>query len=244
MELTSHTKVSELEVQSPAMLDALTKTGIFRKGDDTDITIDELCLGFGLHPIVILRILEQARAEEAPSDIDIGDLDGLTLTQIVENIESLHHIYLRATMPMIGQLIERVVNAHGDKDVRLVEVRQQFAKLAEDLETHMLHEEEALFPMVRDMEIEGKINPTRCGDAVGGPIACMENDHAEAKEDLERLQELTNNYAVPDYACATYRRMLEQLKAFNQDMRVHIYKEDKVLFPGAIKAQAALREAG
>jgi iron-sulfur cluster repair protein YtfE (RIC family) len=41
----------------------------------------------------------------------------------------------------------------------------------------------------------------------------------------------------------TYRNMLEQLGRFSQDMVVHIHKEDKVLFPGAIKLQAALRKS-
>jgi regulator of cell morphogenesis and NO signaling len=71
----------------------------------------------------------------------------------------------------------------------------------------------------------------------------MENDHEDAKKELERLNELTDNFAVPGFACATYRKMLEQLSEFNQNMIVHIHKEDKVLFPGAIKTQAALRES-
>jgi regulator of cell morphogenesis and NO signaling len=243
IELTSITKVSELQTQSPAMAAALMGTGIFREGDDPDVTIDDLCLGYGLNPVVILRMLMKAGEGEMPSGIDVSELDGMTLTQIVENIESLHHVYLRAIMPMISQSLDRVVNAHGEHDIRLVSVKQLFDKLAADLETHMLHEEEALFPMCRDMEIEGKIKPTRCGDAVGGPIACMENDHEQAKIDLEQLCELTDNFAVPGFACATYRKLLEQLVDFNQNMAVHIHKEDKVLFPGAIKAQAALRES-
>lgn len=243
LELTSITKVSELQEKSPAMTEALMGTGIFREGDDPDVTLDELCYGFGLNPVVIMRMLMKAGEGEISTGIDVSELDGLTLTQIVENIESLHHVYLRAMMPMISQLLDRVVNAHGDHDIRLVSVKQLFDKMAADLETHMLHEEEALFPMCRDMEIEGKINPTRCGDAVGGPIACMENDHEQAKKELEQLRELTDNFAVPGFACATYRKMLEQLTEFDRNMAVHIHKEDKVLFPGAIKAQAALRES-
>ena len=242
IELTSITKVSELQQKSPAMLEALMGTGIFREGDDPDVTIDELCYGYGLNPVIIMRMLMQAGEADLSPGIDVSDLEGLTLTEIVENIESLHHVYLRAIMPMISQLLDRVVNAHGDNDVRLVSVKQLFDKLAADLEAHMLHEEEALFPMCRDMEIEGKINPTRCGDAVGGPIACMENDHETAKKELEQLCELTDNFAVPGFACATYRKALEQLEDFHQNMILHIHKEDKVLFPGAIEKQKELRE--
>ena len=242
LELSSNTRVTELQDQSPAMLDALMATGIFPDGDDPETTIAELCWGFGLNPIIILRTLARAQAKEAPSDIDVSDLDDLTLTQVVENIESLHHLYLRETLPVIGELVDRVASVHSASDERLIEIQKLFGKMAEDLQNHMLHEEEALFPMVRDMESEGAIKPTRCVDAVGGPITCMENDHELMQAELKKLHQLADDYAIPEHACMTYRNMLEQLSRFSQNMVVHIHKEDKVLFPGAIKAQAALRE--
>lgn len=242
-ELSSETRVNELEAESPAMMQALKSTGIFRDGSNTELTIGELCWDYGLNPLIILNTLARAQAAESPSDIDVSELDGMTLTQVVEHIEATHHAYLRATLPVIGELVGRVVQAHGAHDERLMTLQTLIGKMSEDLENHMLHEEEALFPMVRDMELDGAIKPTRCGDAVGGPIACMENDHNLAREELGQLRELTDDYAVPKNACMTYRKMLEQLGGFARDMDVHIHKEDKVLFPGAVKAQAALRES-
>jgi len=241
-ELTSDTRVAELEGESPAMLAALMSTGIFREGADPDVTIGELCWDFGLNPLILLNTLARARATEEPTNIDVSELDGLTLTQVVENIESSHHDYLRETLPVIGESIGRVVDAHGANDDRLIDVQTLFEKMSADLENHMLHEEEALFPMVRDMETDGAIKPTRCGETVGGPIACMENDHNVVREELGRLRELTDDYAVPKNACMTYRNMLEQLDQFGQNTVIHIHKEEQVLFPGALKAQAALRE--
>lgn len=240
-ELSSQTTVAEIQAESPAMMKALLATGIFREGDDASVTIDKLCMGYGLNPGIILNTLERAWAKEAPSDIDISELDGMTLTQIVENIETRHHAYLREALPVIGQLIARVVSVHGSADDRLTEIHKLFGKMSADLENHMLHEEEALFPMVRDMEADGAVKPTRCGDAVGGPILCMENDHDLAREELAQLRKLTDNYAVPGHACEAYRQMLEELGRFDRDMVVHIHKENEVLFPGAVKAQAALR---
>jgi regulator of cell morphogenesis and NO signaling len=241
-ELSSETRVNELEAESAAMMEALISTGIFHKGDNPDVTIDELCWNFGLNPLILLSTLARVQATEAPSDVDVSELDGLTLTQVVKNIESSHHDYLRETLPVINELIGRVVNAHGASDSRLTDLQELFGKLSADLENHLLHEEEALFPMVRDMEVDGAIKPTRCGETVGGPIACMENDHNVAREEIGQLRKLTDDYAAPGYACMTYRNMLEQLGQFEQNMIVHMHKEEKVLFPGAIKAQAALRE--
>ena len=241
-ELNSETRVTELQDQSVAMMDALISTGIFREGDDADKTINELCLGFALNPLIILNTLARAWETEEPSTIDVSELDDMTLVEVVENIESLHHVYLRETLPVIGALIDRVAVVHGGRDDRLAEVHKLLAKLSADLETHLCHEEDALFAMVRDMEANGAIKPTRCGDAVGGPILCMENDHEVMREELEKLHELTDNFAEPEYACMKYRKLLQLLREFNQNTVVHMHKEDKVLFPRAVKAQAALRK--
>ena len=47
------------------------------------------------------------------------------------------------------------------------------------------------------------------------------------------------------FRCLKFRTMcvdahLEQLGEFNENTVVHIHKEEKVLFPGALEAQAAL----
>jgi regulator of cell morphogenesis and NO signaling len=242
-ELSSETRVGELEAESPAMMKALQSTGIFRAGDDTGVTISDLCLNFGLHPGILLDTLVRARASESPSNIDVSELDDMTLTQVVENIETSHHKYLRETLPLLVDLSDMVVSAHGAHDTRLTDVQGIIKQLSADLENHMLHEEEALFPMVRDLDGDGAIKPTRCGEAVGGPIACMENEHTNARTELGSLRKLTDDYAVPDNACATYRTLLDLLSDFDQNMVVHMHKEDTVLFPRALEAQATLRTA-
>ncbi len=240
-ELSSETKIAELDAENPAMIRVLNSTGMYSEGDDADRTIDNLCLDFGLNPMIILNMLARVQAERPP-DIDISELEGMTLVQVVEHIESEHHAFLREILPVTVELVERVAGEYGAGDDRLIELQALFTKLADELENHMLHEEEALFPMCRDMEADdGTIKPTRCGDAVGGPIACMENDHIVAKQALASLRELTDNFTVPEAADEDYREMLERLSRVDQNTVVHIHKEDQLLFPRALDTQAALR---
>jgi regulator of cell morphogenesis and NO signaling len=243
-ELSSETRVAELHAESPAMLAKLKSTGIFKDGDDAEVTIGDLCWGVGLSPLVILNMLADARQLDVPATIDVSELDDMSLVEVVSNIETLHHDYLRTVLPEIGTLLERVVSAHGDSDERLGKVGALFNKMAGDLEGHLVHEEESLFSMIRDIDQSGEVQPTRCGETVAGPILCMENDHNDMRRELAQLRELTSNYAVPDYACPTYSRMLELLSGFDENTVVHMHKEDSVLFPRAKKAQADLRESG
>jgi regulator of cell morphogenesis and NO signaling len=243
LELSTETRVTELEADHPATLATLKSTGIFHDGDDADVTVGDLCMNVGLHPQIILSMLQRAQLSEAPSDIDISELDGLSLTEIVKHIESVHHTSLRKTLPVIVELVRQVAAAYGDGDERLYKLQALFEKMAVDLEDHMLHEEEALFPMCRSMVENGEIKATRCGDRVGGPIQCMKNDHDQVKQELAQLSELTDGFTQPAGADKQYHEMLEQLKHFGQDTVLHIHKEDHLLFPRALETQAALRES-
>jgi len=240
LELNANTRVAEIEAASETLMKTLQSTGIFRPGDDTDTTIGDLCFNFGLNPVILLRMLESAQEKDVPTLPEVHELDGLTLTQIVENIEHNHHDFLRRLLPDLDKRIDTVAQVHGDTDERLKELRELFAALATDLENHLLHEEDALFPMCREMEAAGSISPTRCGSAVGGPIACMETEHEQAREVLAKLRELTDNFTVPSHACNLYRSVIDDLKQFDHNMAVHMQKEDKVLFPRALEAQKNL----
>jgi regulator of cell morphogenesis and NO signaling len=62
----------------------------------------------------------------------------------------------------------------------------------------------------------------------------MEFEHEEAGVALAQLRQLTDDYKAPEWACNTYRAMLDALLAFERDLHQHVHKENNVLFPGAI----------
>jgi regulator of cell morphogenesis and NO signaling len=240
-ELSTDTRISDLATEQPAMLTALKATGMFRDGGNVDVTIGQLCMNFGLNPHVIFDVLLRAQNDEPPPNIDISELDDLSLAEIVAHIESVHHKWLRENLPTMVEQVVQVAADYGANDERLYDLQVLFEKMAADIEAHMLHEEEALFPMCHSMAESGEFKATRCGDRVGGPIQCMKNDHEQVKQELNRLSELTDGFSAPESISDQYRDMLKQLKEFAADTVLHIHKEDYLLFPRAVETQAALR---
>jgi regulator of cell morphogenesis and NO signaling len=234
--LSARTTVSELQEQRPALLQVLRSTGLYRDGDDSRVTLAQLCWTFGFNPGILLLMLESADLAPEEPPVDVSALADMSLTEVITHIEELHHHYLRAELPQLESLTQKVATVHAGNE-RLGLLRDEVRELAQALELHLQHEEEALFPMVRDLESRGVITPTRCGSAVGGPITCMENEHEEAARVLRRLRELTNDYSAPPDACGTWQHLLERLARFDRDMQEHMYKENKVLFPRALEAQ-------
>jgi regulator of cell morphogenesis and NO signaling len=61
----------------------------------------------------------------------------------------------------------------------------------------------------------------------------MEHDHEDAGLAMERIRELTKNYALPQGACTTYTVCFRELEEFERDLHVHVHLENNLLFPKA-----------
>jgi regulator of cell morphogenesis and NO signaling len=236
-EFKPETTVAELAVRHPGLLKILTSSGLYREGEPADATLDGLCAAFGLHSGIIIRMLDSAAAKLLPAapPVDAAPFQAMPLGGLVEHIEQAHHAFLRQALPPLVELAEGLAAARAD-DSRLAELRDEVRELADELNAHLAHEEEALFPMIRDLAAGGAVQPTRCGSAVGGPIACMENEHARTAVALNRIRELTDDYRVASDAESGWRELVNGLAAVEQDLVEHIYKEDEVLFPRALGA--------
>jgi regulator of cell morphogenesis and NO signaling len=239
--LTARTRIADLEQGPPALLSTLKSTGLYRDGDDPEVTLGELCWTFGFNPGILLMMLQAANVPEEAPPVDVAPFTAMPLGALVEHIEQTHHAWLREHLPRLTALTDALASGTGDE--RLVELRDELRSVAAELERHLRHEEEALFPMVRDLAAGKAVQPTRCGGAVGGPIACMENEHHQTTDALARMRALTDGYAPAADADARRRALLEGLAQLDRDLRAHMYKEDEVLFPRALEAEQGARQA-
>lgn len=165
-----------------------------------------------------------------------------SMTDIADHIEQTHHAYLREVLPKLTASTEALLSEAGGTE-SLAALRDEVQRVAAELDAHIRHEEEALFPMVRDLASHTAVRATRCGDAVGGPIACMENEHTATQRSLGKLRELTGDYAAAPDASTLWRETMAELERFDRDMQEHIYKENEVLFPRALDAQRGQPQA-
>jgi iron-sulfur cluster repair di-iron protein len=231
--LTARTTIFELQQGPPGLMEVLRSTGLYREGDDATAMLGQLCWSRGFNPGILLMMLQSAHVQKAAPPLDIGPFLAMPLPEFVAHIEEVYHAGLRVQLPRLRMLTAEAAG-FSPADQRLIDLGSEVTQLAAELDSHLAHEEEALFPLIRGLAA-GTLVATRCGSAVGGPIACMENDHATAERALRRLRELTENYTTP----AAAGEMLERLREFDRDLREHMYKENEALFPRALEAQQA-----
>lgn len=197
-------------------------------------TLTQACAERGLNvESVLARIEESDSADHNVSEVDVA---GMTITELCDHIEETHHQYLRDALPRITQLIEQVVAAHVQRHPELGEVQRVFSDLRAELDSHMWKEENILFPACRDLERPNAAEPHF--GSVANPIRVMVMEHEHAGNALAALRKLTADYTLPPDGCPTYAAMLEEMGKLEVDLHIHIHKENNVLFPRAIEAEA------
>ena len=234
--LTFKDTVGDIVVRRPALSRVFEQVGIdFCCGGKK--TLEQACQEKDLDPEGLIARLEDEIQPNRDESV-IVDAAAMSLTELVDHIEQTHHTYLRAELPRLDMMSEKVASVHGDKDQRLVQIHQTLLVLADELSNHMMKEEQILFPMVRQLEASKTVPAFHCG-SLANPIGQMEAEHEQAGSALERLRELTDGYRPPDWACNTYRAMLDALAHLERDLHLHIHKENNVLFPRAIEMENA-----
>lgn len=200
------------------------------------ISLATACAKRKIDPDVVVERLAQSDAEQATETI--VDADAMTLTELADHVEATHHAYLKEELPRLDFMTEKVARVHADKEPRLAIVRQAFVALKNELEPHMMKEERILFPIVRQLEASADRPESHCG-SVANPIRQMEHEHDLAGDQLAILRDASDGFVPPQWACNTYRAMLDALETLEADMHQHIHKENNVLFPKAIELQTS-----
>ena len=192
-------------------------------------TLDEACRQQGINPQRFLTQLEDYVVSCPPSNVSVAVL---SLTELANHIEQVHHAYLHEELPRLEKMVTKVAAVHGDKDPRLAQLRDIFLALSAELVTHLMKEEQVLFPMIRQLEASETLPSFHCG-SLTNPITRMEHEHDGAGIALAELRQLTDDFTPSEWACNTYRALLDALAVFEQDMHQHIHKENNILFPQA-----------
>jgi regulator of cell morphogenesis and NO signaling len=203
-------------------------------------TLAEACRKAGCEPRDVVADLERSdrEATSAPAAAT-RDWRAASLTDLTDHIVAEHHAFMKRELPRLGDLLAKVLAAHGERHPELRDVARVYRGLRDEIEAHLGKEEQVLFPLIQQMERTGEAGRAHCG-SVENPIAVMEREHASAGEALATLRRLTGGYAMPADGCATYRALLEGLAAMERDLHEHIHKENNILHPRAARLEASL----
>ena len=146
------------------------------------------------------------------------------LAEIIDHIIVRFHDRHREQLPELILQATKVERVHADKPNVPKGLAKYLTMLHQELSSHMMKEEQILFPMIKQ----------GMGAQAGGPISVMESEHDEAGELLEVIKHTTNNVTPPPEACTTWKAMYNGINELIDDLMNHISLENNVLFPRAL----------
>jgi regulator of cell morphogenesis and NO signaling len=147
-------------------------------------------------------------------------------------IVSVHHSYLRLALPQLERLIGRISREPHVPVALMESLRGKFTALADALEKHITKQEQLLYPKIRRLR----------EPVAGGPAAQLSLDDLE-----ELIDEMTQENAdvvglldevqvsIGDPRWTTHKRLAAELAGvvgeLRADLKLHLSRESKVLFP-------------
>lgn len=213
---------------------------------NVDSTLNELMDQNFAPPLEKERFLSEildAQLKKEKKDIVY---DHLELDELANHIEQKHHKYIEEKIPIIKQHLERIVSVHGNRHPELRDIQSIFNEASGELAMHLKKEELILFPFIRKMVIakrDRQIIDKPGFDSIEIPIGRMHSEHNDETESFRQIRELSNHYTVPKDGCGTYAIAFSMLREFEEDLLVHIEKENQNLFKRSIVLEKELKAA-
>lgn len=199
-------------------------------------TLAAACERGGIAPDTVIASLIESDARVAV-DQNAENWLNASLTELADHIEQTHHVYLKSELPRLQALADKVAKVHGVREAKLLKVAAIFSAMSDEILEHTAKEELVLFPFMRLLG-QGSGRPNAPFATVAKPVSCLESEHDDAGAALMQLRELTDQYTPPEGACTSWQALLAGLAHLDQDLRIHIHKENSILFPLAIKTEA------
>ncbi|MFZ7172440.1 hemerythrin domain-containing protein [Avibacterium volantium] len=146
-----------------------------------------------------------------------------TISHILSRFHQRHREQLQELIP----LAEKVEERHADHPDCPKGLADALKNAYADLSSHMMKEEQILFPMIQ----AGNYMMARM------PIQVMEFEHDEHDATIEMLRTLTHNMTPPADACTSWRNLYQGIQEFCDDLQEHIHTENNILFPRVLSEQ-------
>lgn len=156
---------------------------------------------------------------------------------LMDYIIRVHHDYLKTILPLLNISVQEFVERHQEKYTYLPELKSIFVKLVKEILPHLSQEEEVTFPYIRQMEYAYNNKEAYAGLLVrtlSKPVEeIIKHNHELMENYLNRIREITSNYAPPQNACTTHKVNYSMLRELDTDLLQHLHLENDILLPKA-----------
>ena len=141
---------------------------------------------------------------------------------LTAHIRQRYHDTHRVQLDDLLVLAQKVNSVHAG--VFPADILPLLKNIQAELLSHMMKEEQILFPMLDQ----------GMGRGAAMPIRMMMHEHTEHEAAITHLLELTHQLTPPTDACGSWQRLYAEAQIFVNDLNEHMTLENEVLFARAL----------
>lgn len=208
-----------------------------------DWTLKAACEMKGVDPSSVKHDLEEAiRTRHISGALPFTEWP---LDFLIDYIVHVHHGYLRQTLHLLKEHIDKFVHAHRKKLPFADELLQQFNLLNQQMPVYMQQEEEKIFPYIKSVH-RAYYNKEPFGGLLTRTLRkpvekVMDQEHQFMKSVLQQFRTLTNNYTPAGNACASHWVVFLKLRELDNDLVQHIHLESSIILPRVLAIEKELK---
>jgi len=206
-----------------------------------DTSLLEICTSNNLDYNSILEELAEAtKTLTISSSLHFSEWK---ISFLIDYIVNVHHAYMHMAIPSLENSLILFSESHSTNHPETGKILFLFHELSALLIKHSRHEEEIIFPYIRQIESTHRRRETYGNlfvRTLRKPLSNIEKEHEEIMSVLKKIEALTKNYTCSPNAGVDQFALYNKLKEFHCDMLQHTYLEDRILYPRAIEIEEEL----
>lgn len=201
--------------------------------------LESACEMKGINVDMLQAELEAAtRTIQISNQLDFADWE---IDFLIDYIINIHHQYLKKSLPETQQLLGELKREHVQKFPYLSQLENKFDFLVNQLLSTMQREEEVIFPYIRHIAHAHNHKEPYAAlliRTLRKPVEeTMYKGHENLTINILSIREMTNKYSLPENVCISHKVVISKLKELDNDLMQHLYLEQSILFPWAIKIE-------
>jgi regulator of cell morphogenesis and NO signaling len=189
---------------------------------------------------VVQDLKEATRDFKIPSQISFHEWK---IDFLIDFIIHVHHDYIYQVMPPLQIAFDEFALTHTLKFPELVGTTELLSKLSEKLILHNRHEDEIIFPYIKQMhsafkrkEVYGNLFVR----TLRKPLDMVERAQLQIDELLNELELFIKNFKPPIKTCSSYEVLISKMRELYENQIQHQYLERNILFPQALEIEQSL----
>jgi len=231
-----HQKIADLIAANPSVANVLYHLGI-HFDNYSEQTLSQICEQRGWKIDFVIRRLHEAINSNNQNRINLIDYP---IDLIIEYLKHNHFIFIKEKLPYISSLIKTIDDQSPEiaKEIKFV-----YPLFLQEFIEHIYEEEDTVFAYILQMyhylyqdidmnDLVQKLNKYSIADFA-----------AEHHQDdgLNGIRTLTNHFQVQENDHLKTKVLIQALREFNEEMKIHARIENEILFPKALQLEKAIR---